>query len=202
MCGGLRGRAGHLLSDSREELQFFIPHIDFMLELGDCVFTGSALSSQLIDLRLVRLFLETLVDQLADKELLLLRQLLVSDVLGFLEAELLLNKLLRALDLIQELLVDVLNTKVKMFLLFEFLVLLVNALGDVLNGSISRLHNRLLRRDVRFQALVILSQLIDVVLEDFLIFFVFTFLRVILVHLLRLGLDLLLGVDDLGDDRV
>ena len=112
-----------------------------MLELGDCVFTGSTLSSQLIDLRLVRLFLETLVDQLADKELLLLRQLLVSDVLGFLEAELLLNKLLRALDLIQELLVDVLNTKVKMFLLFEFLVLLVNALGDVLNGSISRLHN-------------------------------------------------------------
>jgi len=112
-----------------------------MLELGDCVFAGSALGSQLIDLRLVRLFLETLVDQLADKELLLLRQLLVSDVLGLLEAELLLNKLLRALDLIQELLVDVLNTKVKMFLLFEFLVLLVNALGDVLNGSISRLHN-------------------------------------------------------------
>jgi len=59
-----------------------------------------------------------------------------------------------------------------------------------------------LRRDVCLQALVILSQLIDVVLEDFLIFFVFTFLRVILVHLLRLGLDLLLGVDDLGDDRV
>jgi len=112
-----------------------------MLELGDCVFTGSALSSQLINLRLVRLFLETLVDQLADKELLLLRQLLVSDIFGFLEAELLLNKLLRALDLIQELLVDVLNTKVKMFLLFEFLVLLVNALGNILNGSISRLHN-------------------------------------------------------------
>jgi len=112
-----------------------------MLELGDSVLTRSTLSGQLIDLRLVRLFLETLVDQLADKELLLLRQLLVSDVLGLLEAELLLNKLLRALDLIQELLVDVLNTKVKMFLLFEFLVLLVNALGDVLNGSISRLHN-------------------------------------------------------------